>query len=56
MINLEYHTVICDKCGKEIVNEEVWFINQLAGYGSRFDGEMVSKQFCDDCLDRFLCE
>ena len=37
MINLADCIVICDRCGKIIdENNQVWFINQLAEYGSIF--------------------
>ena len=55
MINLADCIVICDRCGKIIdENNQVWFINQLAEYGSIYDGDFISKEICDDCLENFL--
>ena len=47
----------CNKCGREIENgEPVWFINQYGVYGSVYDNERLTKEFCDKCLERFLEE
>jgi len=56
MINLADCIVICNRCGKEIIEnkDHVWFINQLAGYGSIYDGDFISKEICDECLEEFL--
>ena len=47
--------VVCHKCGKEIQEiDHPWIINQLAEYGSQFDGDFISLVFCDDCLVDFV--
>jgi len=59
MISLKEGIVVCDRCKKEIVDddyEQYWSISQYAGYGSQFDGEWISKQICDECLGEFLGE
>lgn len=41
---------LCDKCGKHLNNGIPWNVDCKAGYGSRFDGDTVHRQYCDDCL------
>ena len=53
--NILNSIVICDKCGKIIHDyDQIWFIRQLASYGSNYDGEYISKEICETCLDNFF--
>jgi len=53
--NILNSIVICDKCGKIILDyDEIWFIRQLASYGSNYDGEYISKEICETCLEKFF--
>lgn len=47
----------CRKCGKVFnyeFDEQIWSINQQAGYGSRIDGETLTIKICDCCLISWL--
>jgi len=54
MKNILNSVVICDKCGKILDYDEVWFIRQLASYGSSYDGDYISKEICENCLEIFF--
>jgi Fe2+ or Zn2+ uptake regulation protein len=57
MINLVKQIVVCDKCGRVIdEHDQIWFLNQMAGYSSELDGEELHKEFCDGCLMEFIGE
>lgn len=49
----------CYSCGKEIdfndiQGEQIWFVSQFAGYGSKVDGSYVDIRICDTCMMEFL--
>ncbi len=47
---------ICTKCRK-IINtpyEPMWSMNEVGGYGSRWDMERLIVNFCDDCMGEIL--
>jgi hypothetical protein len=55
--------VNCVKCGSEIkplLEEDYGMVdrgvvdNISAGYGSRYDGDVVQIGICDDCLDGLI--
>jgi hypothetical protein len=49
--------VTCDRCKKKIPEgEPIWYINQQGEYGSKLDGDIISKQLCDDCMEDILNE
>lgn len=49
---------ICGKCGKIIDTpyEPMWSMNEVGGYGSRWDMERLIVNFCDDCMAEILGE
>lgn len=48
--------LLCKKCGKILDRhlDLTWQINQIGGYGSLYDNERVTFEFCEDCLVKFL--
>jgi len=47
---------VCNRCGKEIVNETLNFdmiteVKVVFGWGSNKDGQRWDFDLCDDCLD-----
>lgn len=55
-LSISEQPTICHKCGKIIDTpyEPRWIINQVGDYGSQFDNEKVTIDFCDNCLTEFL--
>ena len=52
-------TTICNVCGKTFDmwdKQEDFGFEYFVGYGSKFDGEQISANFCCSCFDRILEE
>ena len=50
---LEVKKVICNKCGKEIVVEDMLQVEKRWGYPSEKDNEDHSFDLCEQCYDEF---
>ena len=49
--------VRCDRCDYVFNNgDQIWYINQIGEYGSMYDGDVISKKICENCLEKFLGE
>jgi len=51
------HTFQCIACQKEIYEHDYGIrdaiiLTGMAGYGSRFDGDVFTLTCCDDCLEK----
>lgn len=49
----------CNFCGKSASNNDIMFcditeIEILPGYGSKFDGDEIQIDICDDCLEKLI--
>lgn len=48
---------VCNVCGKEFDiydKQEDFTIERHVGYGSKYDGELVSLHMCCDCMDKLI--
>ena len=46
--------IVCNKCGREIENEDVLSIEKRWGYFSNKDNEVHKFDLCEKCYDEFI--
>lgn len=46
--------IVCNKCGREIENEDVLSIEKRWGYFSNKDNEVHKFDLCEKCYDEFV--
>ena len=49
----------CNLCGKVFDETDIcnnFHINSVMGYGSKYDGDKLSLDFCCDCTNNFVDE
>lgn len=46
--------VVCNKCGREIVNEDALSVEKRWGYFSNKDNDVHKFDLCEKCYDEFI--
>lgn len=46
--------IVCNKCGREIQNEDVLSIEKRWGYFSNKDNDVHKFDLCEKCYDEFI--
>ena len=46
--------IVCNKCGREIENEDVLSIEKRWGYFSNKDNDVHKFDLCENCYDEFV--
>ncbi len=46
--------IVCNKCGREIENEDVLSVEKRWGYFSNKDNEVHKFDLCEKCYDEFI--
>lgn len=46
--------IVCNKCGREIENEDVLSIEKRWGYFSNKDNDVHKFDLCEKCYDEFI--